>query len=123
MTDSMRKALTETERRREKQLAYNKEHGITPRGVKKEIRDIIDGVYRGPDVSTPATPDTSTDYQAMDEKAVSEKLRELEARMMEFARNLDFEKAAKVREQIHQLRREVFGASVDWCFGDFVTIV
>ena len=49
----------------------------------------------------------------MDEKAVSEKLRELEARMMEFARNLDFEKAAKVREQIHQLRREVFGASVD----------
>lgn len=113
MTDSMKKALTETERRREKQLAYNKEHGITPRGVKKEIRDIIDGVYRGPDVSTSATPDTSTDYQAMDEKAVSEKLRELEARMMEFARNLDFEKAAKVREQIHQLRREVFGASVD----------
>ena len=111
MTDSMKRALTETERRREKQLAYNKEHGITPRGVKKEIRDIIDGVYRGPDVSTPATPDTSTDYQAMDEKAVSEKLRELEARMMEFARNLDFEKAAKVREQIHQLRREVFGAS------------
>ena len=102
MTDSMKRALTETERRREKQLAYNKEHGITPRGVKKEIRDIIDGVYRGPDVSTPATPDTSTDYQAMDEKAVSEKLRELEARMMEFARNLDFEKAAKVREQIHQ---------------------
>ena len=113
MTDSMKRALTETERRREKQLAYNKEHGITPRGVKKEIRDIIDGVYRGPDVSTPATPDTSTDYQAMDEKAVSEKLRELEARMMEFARNMDFEKAAKVREQIHQLRREVFGASVD----------
>ena len=113
MTDSMKRALTETERRREKQLAYNKEHGITPRGVKKEIRDIIDGVYSGPDVSTPATPDTSTDYQAMDEKAVSEKLRELEARMMEFARNLDFEKAAKVREQIHQLRREVFGASVD----------
>lgn len=113
MTDSMKRALTETERRREKQLAYNKEHGITPRGVKKEIRDIIDGVYRGPDVSTSATPDTSTDYQAMDEKAVSEKLRELEARMMEFARNLDFEKAAKVREQIHQLRREVFGASVD----------
>lgn len=123
MTDSMKRALTETERRREKQLAYNKEHGITPRGVKKEIRDIIDGVYRGPDVSTPATPDTSTDYQALDEKAVSEKLRDLEARMMEFARNLDFEKAAKVREQIHQLRREVFGASVDRCFGDFVTIV
>ena len=85
---------------------------MTPRGI-KEIHDAIIDSIRGPDVSTPATPDTSTDYQAMDEKAVSEKLRELEARMMEFARNLDFEKAAKVREQIHQLRREVFGAWTD----------
>ncbi len=112
-TDSMDRALTETERRREKQLAYNKAHGITPRGVKKEIRDIIDGIYRGPDVSTPAKPEATEDYQRMDEKALSEKLRELESCMMEFARNLDFEKAAKVREEIHQLRREVFGASVE----------
>lgn len=108
-TDSMDRALTETERRREKQLAYNKAHGITPRGVKKEIRDIIDGVYRGPDVSAPEKPEATDDYQRMDEKALSEKLRELESCMMEFARNLDFEKAAKVREEIHQLRREVFG--------------
>lgn len=112
-TDSMDRALTETERRREKQLAYNKAHGITPRGVKKEIRDIIDGVYRGPDVSAPEKPEATDDYQRMDEKALSEKLRELESCMMEFARNLDFEKAAKVREEIHQLRREVFGASVE----------
>lgn len=112
-TDSMDRALTETERRREKQLAYNKAHGITPRGVKKEIRDIIDGVYRGPDVSAPEKPEAMDDYQRMDEKALSEKLRELESCMMEFARNLDFEKAAKVREEIHQLRREVFGASVE----------
>lgn len=112
-TDSMDRALTETERRREKQLAYNKAHGITPRGVKKEIRDIIDGVYRGPDVSASEKPEATDDYQRMDEKALSEKLRELESCMMEFARNLDFEKAAKVREEIHQLRREVFGASVE----------
>ena len=113
ITDSMRRALTETERRREKQMAFNKANGIVPRGVKKEIRDIIDGVYRGPDVTTPARRDDTADYALMDEKAVSEKLRELETRMMEFARNLDFEKAAKVREEIHRLRREAFGASAD----------
>ena len=111
MTDSMKRALTETGRRREKQLAYNKEHGIVPRGVKKEIRDIIDGVYRGPDVSKPAVRHDETDYGTLDEKGLSAKLKELEARMMEFARNLDFEKAAQVREEIKHLREEAFGAS------------
>ncbi len=111
MTDSMKRALTETGRRREKQLAYNKEHGIVPRGVKKEIRDIIDGVYRGPDVSKPAVRRDETDYGALDEKGLSAKLKELEARMMDFARNLDFEKAAQVREEIKRLREEAFGAS------------
>ncbi len=111
MTDSMKRALTETGRRREKQLAYNKEHGIVPRGVKKEIRDIIDGVYRGPDVSKPAVRHDETDYGTLDEKGLSAKLKELEARMMEFARNLDFEKAAQVREEIKRLREEAFGAS------------
>ena len=111
MTDSMKRALTETGRRREKQLAYNKEHSIVPRGVKKEIRDIIDGVYRGPDVSKPAVRHDETDYGTLDEKGLSAKLKELEARMMEFARNLDFEKAAQVREEIKHLREEAFGAS------------
>ena len=111
MTDSMKRALTETGRRREKQLAYNKEHGIVPRGVKKEIRDIIDGVYRGPDVSKPAVRHDETDYGTLDEMGLSAKLTELEARMREFARNLDFEKAAQVREEIKRLREEAFGAS------------
>ncbi len=112
MTDSMTRALAETERRREKQLAYNAEHGIVPRGVKKEIRDIIDGVYRGPDVARPDSGHgEEADYGALDETSLSAKLKELEARMMDFARNLDFEKAAKVREEIKRLREEAFGAS------------
>lgn len=112
MTDSMTRALAETERRREKQLAYNAEHGIVPRGVKKEIRDIIDGVYRGPDVAKPDSGrGEETDYGALDEKSLSAKLKELEARMLDFARNLDFEKAAQVREEIKRLREGAFGAS------------
>ena len=106
MTDSMERALAETGRRREKQLAYNAEHGIVPRGVKKEIRDIIDGVYRGPDGE-------ETDFGALDEKSLSARLKELEARMMDFARNLDFEKAAQVREEIKHLREQAFGASAE----------
>ncbi len=112
MTDSMTRALAETERRRVKQLAYNAEHGIVPRGVKKEIRDIIDGVYRGPDVAKPDSGrGEETDYGALDEKSLSAKLKELEARMLDFARNLDFEKAAQVREEIKRLREGAFGAS------------
>ena len=114
MTDSMERALAETGRRREKQLAYNAEHGIVPRGVKKEIRDIIDGVYRGSDVAKPASRRVEeTDFGALDEKSLSARLKELEARMMDFARNLDFEKAAQVREEIKHLREQAFGASAE----------
>lgn len=112
MTDSMTRALAETERRREKQLAYNAEHGIVPRGVKKEIRDIIDGVYRGPDV---AKPDSGAARRPITvrsmKRASAQSSKELEARMLDFARNLDFEKAAQVREEIKRLREGAFGAS------------
>ncbi len=113
MTDSMKSALTETERRRKKQEAYNLEHGITPRGIKKEIREIIDGVYRGEDVK----PETNSGSAAgetsgwMEEKALAKHLKELEAKMMEHAKNLDFEKAAKIREELMALRERAFGAS------------
>lgn len=110
ITDSMRAALTETERRREKQEAYNAEHGIVPRGVKKAVREIIDGVYRGPDVlSGESVPAESV---PLDERTLSKRLRDLEAEMMEHARNLDFEKAARIREEIMRLRQGAFGASV-----------
>jgi excinuclease ABC subunit B len=112
MTDSMKAAIGETNRRREKQMRFNKEHGIVPRSVKKEIRDIIDGVYRGPSAAEQGA-EPQADYALMDEKDISKRIKALESEMMEYARNLDFEKAAQVREELKRLRRETFGASAE----------
>lgn len=112
-TDSMARALKETNRRREKQKAYNEAHGIVPRGVKKEIREIIDGVYRGPDAPSGGATGVAASEEMLDEKTAAARLKELEAKMAEYARNLDFEKAAQVREAWKALRAKVFGASVD----------
>ena len=84
---------------------------ITPRGVKKEIREIIDGVYRGPDVTEPADRSAETDYAVMNEHEVASRIKALESEMMTHARNLDFEKAAKLRDEIRRLRESAFGAS------------
>lgn len=113
MTDSMRKAVGETERRREKQEAFNREHGIVPRGVKKEIRDIIDVVERGPDMPVPPSEETAKPAVPTDGKGLARALKKLEDEMMTAARNLDFERAAKLREELRALREEAFGASVD----------
>lgn len=107
MTDSMKAAITETNRRRAKQMAFNEEHHIVPKGIKKEVRDIIDGVYRAPEVK--AEEDT-TDLS--DEKAVSQRVKQLEKQMAAYARDLEFEKAAAVRDQLDALKRRLFGASV-----------
>lgn len=113
VTDSMRAALTETERRRAKQEAFNLAHGITPRGVVKEIREIIDGVYRGSDVAASADARADEEAAAGDEKALSARLKTLETQMMAFARDLDFENAARIREEIKRLRSAAFGASTE----------
>ena len=107
MTDSMKAAITETNRRRAKQMAFNEEHHIVPKGIKKEVRDIIDGVYRTPEVK--AEEDT-TDLS--DEKAVSQRVKQLEKQMAAYARDLEFEKAAAVRDQLDALKKRLFGASV-----------
>ena len=91
-----------------KQEDFNREHGIVPQGVKKAVREIIDGVYRGPDV---APESSASDALPMDEKTLSKRLRELEEEMMSYAKNLDFEKAARVREELMALRKQAFGAS------------
>ena len=107
MTDSMKAAITETNRRRAKQMAFNEEHHIVPKGIKKEVRDIIDGVSRAPEVK--AEEDT-TDLS--DEKAVSQRVKQLEKQMAAYARDLEFEKAAAVRDQLDALKKRLFGASV-----------
>ena len=112
ITQSMQRAIAETERRREKQIGFNTERGITPRGVSKKIKDIIDGVY---DVESAQSElkaaQQQAAYEAMDEKTVAREIRRLEKRMLECARNLEFEKAAAARDDLFRLRERVFGAA------------
>ncbi len=115
MTDSMNKAITETNRRRAKQEAYNKEHGITPRGVVKAVREIIDGVYRGEDAPGLGRDEKGAADESfvMDEKTLSKELKRIENEMLEAARNLDFEHAAELREQLVRLKANAFGVVLE----------
>jgi len=110
VTRSMRMAIDETERRRRKQVTYNEAHGITPIGVSKKITDLIDGVYQ-PDIEREAlkAAQTLSSYQALNEKDLSREFKRLERDMLEAARNLEFEKAAQLRDQLKQLRAQLFG--------------
>ncbi|WAV90780.1 excinuclease ABC subunit UvrB [Oxalobacter aliiformigenes] len=113
MTDSMKRAIDETERRRAKQLAYNEQHHITPAGIMKEIRDLIDGVFHPQDsLRESHVSDEQAQYDVMSEKELSREIKKLEKQMMEYAKNLEFEKAAKARDQLHILRERAFGAAV-----------
>ncbi|MFD2368153.1 excinuclease ABC subunit UvrB [Pseudoduganella sp. GCM10020061] len=111
MTDSMQRAIGETERRRAKQIAFNEANGITPIGVKKKIREMIDGVY-----SQQAARDNLeaakevAKVEAMSEKQISKEIKRLEKLMVDHAKNLEFEKAAQVRDQLHVLKQQAFGA-------------
>jgi excinuclease ABC subunit B len=110
ITDSMRRALTETERRRAKQQRFNAEHGIVPTGVKKRIKDIIDGVYdiEGARAELQATQGRAR-YEAMNEKDLAREIKRLEKDMLSAAKNLEFERAAFLRDRMHELRKQVFG--------------
>lgn len=113
MTDSMKKAIDETERRRTKQLAYNKEHNITPEGIIKEIRDLIDGVFHPQDsLQELQVADEQAQYDVMSEKQLGKEIKKLEKQMQDYAKNLEFEKAAQTRDQLHLLRERAFGAAV-----------
>jgi excinuclease ABC subunit B len=113
MTDSMKRAIGETERRRTKQIAHNLAMGITPRGVHKRIKDIIDGVYNADDARAELKEtQVRAKFEDMSEKQLSKEIKRLEKQMMDHAKNLEFEKAAQTRDQLSLLRERVFGANV-----------
>jgi excinuclease ABC subunit B len=115
ITESMRKAIGETERRRTKQMAHNELHGITPRTISKHIKELIDGV-----MSNAAKDDLKAaeqlassvaDVGALSERDLGKRIKQLEKEMLEHARNLEFEKAARMRDQLALLKEQAFGAS------------
>jgi len=111
VTDSMRAAIDETNRRRAKQLRFNQERGIVPRGVHKQVRELIDGVYEsGATRAELKAASEVADYEVMNEKQIAREIKRLEKLMFEHAKNLEFEKAARVRDQLAALRERVFGA-------------
>ncbi|SEK06391.1 Excinuclease ABC subunit B [Variovorax sp. OK605] len=112
MTESMKKAIGETERRRTRQIAHNEANGITPRSIVKQVRDLIDGVYSEKTGKEMAKLDLErAKVEDMSEKDIAREIKRLEKQMLEHARNLEFEKAARVRDQLALLREQAFGAS------------
>jgi excinuclease ABC subunit B len=111
ITDSMCRAMDETARRREKQTAYNAAHNITPKSVKKEIRDIIDGVYKSDNLENEFGLVDGQDYEKMGPKELAREIKRLENEMFEHAKNLEFEKASEVRDKLASIRKQVFGAT------------
>jgi excinuclease ABC subunit B len=108
-TDSIKRAIAETDRRRRKQVNYNERHSITPKGVIKRIKDLIDGVY---DASEMKVAEEEARYEAMSEKQIAREIKALEKKMLEHAKNLEFEEAAKARDQLGELKKRVFGVAL-----------
>ena len=110
ITDSMRRAIDETDRRRTKQLAFNLANGITPKGVVKRIKDIIDGLYN-PDAANQElkAAQAQAKYEVMSEKDLAREIKRLEKDMLTAAKNLEFEKAAELRDRLHGMKKQLFG--------------
>jgi excinuclease ABC subunit B len=115
ITDSMRAAIDETERRRAKQVTYNLTHGIIPVGIVKEVKDIIDGVaYARPGRSEPAAmlaAEEAAEYESLSPDALARMFNKLEKQMYTHARNLEFEQAAALRNKIQAIKEHNFGVA------------
>ncbi|MEM1404534.1 MAG: excinuclease ABC subunit UvrB [Pseudomonadota bacterium] len=115
VTGSMERAMAETERRREKQVAFNAEKGITPKGVTKSVQDIMEGARRMPTKARAKGQKAAEDSLAFGKElmrlspaALARKLEEMEARMHEHAKNLEFEQAAALRDQLTEIKQQTF---------------
>jgi excinuclease ABC subunit B len=110
ITNSMRRAIDETERRRAKQVAFNAEHGITPKSINKRIKDIIDGVYNVEEAQQKLkAAQKQASYDKLGEKDLGREIKRVEKDMLTAARNLEFEKAAELRDQLKLLKELLFG--------------
>lgn len=114
ITDSMRLAMDETERRRNKQILFNQAHGITPRSVHKRVKDLIDGVYSMETAQQQLkAAQTQARYEAMSETQLAKEIKSLEKQMHEAAKNLEFEKAAEYRDELKRLKNKLFVGFVE----------
>ena len=111
MTGSMERALEETTRRRDRQLAHNAEHGIKPASIKKNVADVMEAAYPAPGKGRRAVADAGAKYDAMSPEQMMRKAAKLEKEMLKAARNLEFEQAARLRDEIKELRDMSMGLS------------
>ena len=113
ITGSIQRAIDETNRRRQKQLEYNEKHGITPRGIKKAVADIMEGAYSDGDRGAMLkVSDKGTDYSKLTPEQATKRIKKLEQEMYKHARNLEFEEAARMRDEIGKLRQVELGLPV-----------
>ena len=112
VTGSMQRALDETDRRREKQLAHNEQHGITPASIVKQVADVMEAAYPAPQRRRDAAGDKRGVYEVMSAEQLLKKAAQLEKKMLKHARDLEFEEAAKLRDEIHRIRTEGLGLDV-----------
>ena len=111
MTQSMKRAIDETDRRRAKQVAFNKEHGITAIGIKKAVHDILEGAYAAAPSSKryQKVAESMANYSAYSPTQLAHQIKQLEQQMYHHAKNLEFEKAAQIRDQLQELQNGMLG--------------
>lgn len=109
ITGSMQRAISETERRREKQIAHNKAHGITPKGIEKAVIEIMEGARETSATKALKVAEQTAKYNHLTPQQLAKKIKQLEQQMYQFAKNLEFEQAAKIRDELQALERETLG--------------
>jgi excinuclease ABC subunit B len=106
--------MDETERRRNKQILFNQEHGITPRSVHKRVKDLIDGVYSIETAQQQLkAAQVQARYDSMSEMQMAKEIKALEKQMLDAAKNLEFEKAAEYRDELKKLKNKLFVGFVE----------